>query len=82
MLELSQFNLQFTLAGAGALSENIENEGGAIEDLAAENPLQIAALGGREFIVEDNSVDIRTTAMECKLIRLSFTNESCGAGRD
>ncbi len=80
MLKLGQLNLQFTLAGAGALRENVEDERGAIENFAAENPLKIAALGGGKFIVEDNSIDIGAPAMESKLIRFSFTDESCRAG--
>ena len=81
MLKLGQLDLQFTLSSAGALSENIEDERGAIKNLAAENPLEIAALGGRKLVVEDNGIDIGSPAMEGKLIRLSFTNESRRARR-
>src|SRR5689334_19454920 len=58
MLQLRQLDLEFALAGAGTLGEDIENQGGAIENLALEKLFQIAALRRRKFVVEDDGVDL------------------------
>ena len=53
IVQLGEFDLETAFAGAGPAGENIENEPGAVEPLAAGEFLQIAALGGREFVIKD-----------------------------
>jgi hypothetical protein len=82
MLQLRQFNLQFALFRAGALRKNVKDQRRAIQDFAVEYPFQIAALGGRKFVVEDHRVDIRAAAMLGEFVGLAFANESRRARRN
>ena len=81
MLELREFNLEFALFGAGALRENIENQRRAIQNFAAENFFEIAALSGRKFIVENHRVHVVRAAMFRKFLRLASADECSGDGR-
>ena len=81
MLQLRQLDLQLAFTGPGPLSENIQNQRRAIQNLAIEDLLQIAALRRRKFVVENDRIDIRPAAMQRKLVRLAFANERPGAGR-
>jgi hypothetical protein len=80
MLKLGQFDLEFALFGAGALRENIQNQGSSIQDLAIEHPFQIATLRRRKLIVKDNGVDIVLAAMSRKLVRFAGADECPGDG--
>jgi hypothetical protein len=79
MLELSQLDLQLALSRARALREDVENEGGAIEDLAVEDLLQIAALGRRKLVIKNDGIDVGAPAMLGKLIGLAFADKGRGA---
>ena len=46
MLQLREFDLQFAFLRPRALGEDVEDQGGAIEDFALETFFQVAALGG------------------------------------
>src|SRR5437016_5759664 len=81
MLQLSQLNLQLALARPGALRKYVENQRGAIENLAIEDLLEVAALRGRKFFVENDRVHVRPAAMQGKFISLAFADESTGARR-
>ena len=76
MLQLREFNLQFALFRAGPPRKNIKDQRSPIQDFAVEHPFQIAALGWRKFVVEDNRVDIRPAAMLGEFVSLAFANES------
>src|SRR5262249_16689691 len=82
MLQLRQFNLQLSLFCPGALSKNVEDQRSPIENLAVKYPFEIAALGGRKFVVEDDGVDIRAAAMLGEFVRFAFADESRGTRRD
>lgn len=75
MLELSQFDLQLAFPGAGALGEDVQDEGGAIEDLAIEDLLEVAALRRGKFVIENDSIDVGSTAKIGKLVGFAFTYE-------
>ena len=81
MLQLRQFDLQFAFARAGALRENIQDQRGAVEDFAAENLFQVAALGGGKFVVEDHRVHV-VVAAECgEFVGFAAADEGAGDGR-
>ena len=61
--------------------ENVENERRAVEDLAVERLLQIAALRGGKLVVEDDGVHIRLLAVLGELLGLAFADVSGGARR-
>ena len=81
MLELSQFHLEFSLPGAGALSEDIQDQRGAIQNLAVENLLQIPALSGREFFIKDDRVHLPFLAFSGKRLGLARPDEGGRHGR-
>jgi hypothetical protein len=58
MLQLGQFDLQLAFPGAGALSEDVEDQLGAIEDLEFEHLFEAAALAGRQLVIEDDGIDL------------------------
>lgn len=80
MLELRQLDLELAFARAGALGKNIENQRGAIEHLAVKDFFQVAALGGREFVIEDDRIDIGLPAVGGEDIGFAFADERGGAG--
>jgi hypothetical protein len=51
---LGEFDLELAFAGAGAGSENIEDELGTIENFDGEFVFEIALLGGGKFAVEQD----------------------------
>ena len=51
---MRQFYLELTFAAAGASGEDVEDKLGAIEDFEVENPFEVAKLGRREVVVEDD----------------------------
>ncbi len=79
MLKLGQFDLELAFARAGALREDIQDERGAVEDFALEDLFQVAALGRRQFVVENHGIDILLAAGVGEFIRLAAADEG---GRD
>lgn len=80
-MQLSQLNLQLTFAGLCALREDIENQRCAIEDLAIELLLEISALGGGEFVIEDDRVNLLFAASSREFLDLALPQiSSCNGG--
>ena len=80
MLKLGQFNLQLAFARAGALGEDVQDERRAVEDLALEDLFQVAALGGRQFVIENHGVDVLLAAGGGEFIRLAAADERSRGG--
>ena len=66
MLQLRQFDLQFAFARARALRKNVQNQRRAVQDFAVENLFQVAALGGRQFIVKNDRVHALFVLQNCE----------------
>ena len=56
--QLGQLDLGLALLRARVLGEDVEDHGGAVDGGAAEELLEVAALGRRELVVEDNGVGV------------------------
>src|SRR5271170_6221225 len=81
MLQLRQLDLQFSLAGPGALGKDVKNKSSAVQDFASEDLFEIAALRGGEFVVEDRRVDIILAAESSVFGGLAGANKgSCHRG--
>jgi hypothetical protein len=78
VLQLRQFDLQLPFTSASALSKNVQDERGAIEDFAIKHTLQIAALRGRKFVIKDDRIDLVVSALAGKLIRLPASDKCPG----
>ncbi len=64
--------------GAGAAGEDVEDEGGTIDDLDAEGALQITLLGRGEFVVEDGQVVFNAGPQRSYLLELAPADEMGG----
>ena len=77
---LRQLDLQAAFAGAGAAGEHVQDEGGSVEDFDAlgERALQVALLGGREFVVADDGVETDGAARLADLLQFAFADVGLG----
>ena len=71
---LGQLNLELSLAGAGVAGEDVEDEGGAVDDLFAELFFEVALLGWTEFVVEDNDVGLKLVLKVANFLQLSLAD--------
>src|ERR1700735_4200768 len=55
---MGELHLQGAFRRAGPLPENLKNEPGAVDDLAAEGLLEVALLRRRQSAVHDHKVDL------------------------
>ena len=56
VLQLGQLDLSLTLAGLSVLCKDVENQGGAVDDLHLDDVLEGAALGGGQLGVDNHCV--------------------------
>src|SRR5204863_9664311 len=74
ILQLRQLDLESSFAAARALRENIEDELGAIEHFARKQILQVASLGRRKFVIENNRRDVLVLERFLDQLRFAFAN--------
>ena len=73
VFELREFDLGLALAALGVLAEDIEDDGGAVDDLHLDDVLEGSALAWREFGVGDDRVCAECCDDAAQLLGLSFT---------
>src|SRR5690606_28463163 len=66
--QLGQLDLNLALPRAGSLSEDVEDELCPVDDPHLEGALDIARLGRRELVVEDDKVDMERFAQSDQLV--------------
>ena len=78
MLKLREFDLQLAFFRACTLRKNIKNERCAIENLAIENTLEIAALRGGKFVVENDGIHVLAAAVFGEFAGFAAADERAG----
>ncbi len=81
-MKLGQLDLNLAFPCSRALREDIENELRAVDhlDVQAEDFAEVAALRGREIVVEDHDVGRRVAAARGEFLGFAAANKS-GGGR-
>ena len=74
VLVLGEFDLKLALASAGVAGEDIEDEGGAVDDLFADFCLEVALLGGAEFVVEDYDISFELVLKVAYFFQLALAD--------
>ena len=80
ILVLRQRHLHRAFAGARALGEDVQDERGAVDDLAAEPLLQRALLRGGELVVADHDAGAQLAAHGGNLFQLAFADPGAWIG--
>src|SRR5213078_2028411 len=70
VLELRELDLRARLAAARAAREDVEDQAAAVDDLRADDLLQIARLSRREVVVEDDERGAGRMNQSLELLRL------------
>ena len=71
---LGKLDLEAAFACVGVLREDIEDEGGAVENLDVERLLEVALLGGAEFVVEDDGGVVQFGGLGDDLFELALAD--------
>src|SRR4051812_12463988 len=74
ILQLRELDLQTAFTASRSLSKNVEDELGAIEDLAREQVFKIATLSRRKFVVENHRSDVLVLKRFLDQFRLPFAD--------
>jgi hypothetical protein len=53
---LGQFHLKPAFVGAGAPGENIQNQGGTVDDLNTQGVFQVLLLDGFKLVIENDNI--------------------------
>jgi hypothetical protein len=77
---LREFNLQLPLPRPGTTGEDVEDELGTVDDLTVERAFQVALLGGREVVVEDNQTGMLGLGALAQFLDFARPDESRSQG--
>ena len=81
VLQEGQFHLRLALGSAGVLREDVEDHRGAVDGRSTEDLLQVALLGRREVVLEDDGVGVDREADLAQFLHLARPEERGGIGR-
>src|SRR5262249_21366544 len=79
--QLRELHLHHALLTAGVLGEDVEDQRDAVDDVDAEELLEVALLCGRELVVEHDEVDVERDRELLELLGLARTDVGGGVGR-
>src|SRR5713226_6065563 len=80
MMQLRRLHLQAAFLGAGALSEDVQDQLGAVDHLDVELFLQVALLARGELFVEDEQVEVSLVLQRVQRLDLALADEERGIG--
>jgi hypothetical protein len=75
IVQMRQFHLQAPFPRGGALAEDFQDHGGAVEHLAVPGLLQIALLHGRQMGVDDDDVGLMRLGQHGDLFHLAASQQ-------
>ena len=75
--KMREFDLQAAFPGLRAFAEDLENEGGAIENFGLPRLLQIALLDGAQMRIDDDHFGFEAACIRGDLFDLAATDECC-----
>jgi hypothetical protein len=78
VFKLCQFNLQLAFSAAGMAGKNIKNELGAIDDPRIYFFFNIALLGRRKLMIDENQIGINGNHSTGDFLELTFADERGG----
>src|SRR5437773_1387241 len=78
VFELGQLHLHACFGRTGASGENVENQLAAVEDFDVGGFLQVACLGRREVVIENDDIGLFGLDFRCKLGQFSFADVGSG----
>ena len=81
IVQLRQFHLEAAFPRARAPGEDIEDQLRAVDDLGGKLLFEVALLGGREVVVENDQAGVQRLAQRRHLDDFALTDESGGFGR-
>ena len=82
VLVLGQAHLQAALLGGGVQGEDVEDQGGSVDNLdrLAQELFQVGLLAGGELVVEDHEVDVEALHQGGELVCLARPDEGARVG--
>ena len=80
VFELRRLDLQATLVGLGSAGKDIEDQRRAVDDLGVQRLLQIAKLGGRKLVVDDDHVVVERLFERFDLLEFAAPHIGGSAG--
>jgi len=80
VLELSEFDLEFTFVGTGSLGKNIQNQTGAVKNATLEFALNISLLAWRQRMVKQHQLAVVVLQGLTNFRELSRPHERSGVG--
>src|SRR5207302_2978602 len=80
VLELRQLHLRARLAAAGAAGEDVEDQAAAVDDLRADDLLEVAHLRRPEVVVEHDQRRVVMRGDRLDLLRFPLADERSGVG--
>ena len=80
VFELSEFDLEFAFTRAGAAGKDVEDELSAIDDAHFQLLFEVAELGGRKVVIDDDKVGVQGCGFGGDLLDLAAADQSGGFG--
>ena len=78
MVELRQFDLQFTFRALGAQGKNVEDQARAVNDAALQQAFEVALLRGRQIVIENDEIRLVRCDLGADFLHLAFASECRG----